>query len=106
MADTPNKNGDGINSLSRDSELTDPPGTVSLSSPAYATFNAAQHKAVTRRAIAVLILAMLMVLYAIGAVAFVLHDIKATDLAKLIAFFSGIQTLAAAAFGFYFAKSQ
>lgn len=87
-------------------ELTDPPGTKPETSEVFRSFNPEQHKAVTRRTIAIIILSILAALYGVGAVAFVAHDLSSDDFVRLIAAFSGIQTLAAAAVGFYFAKGE
>jgi hypothetical protein len=79
------------------------PGT-GLTSPK--VFAPAEHTAKTRRGLAITVLVMLGILYLIGAVSFVAGLISIEKLTGLIAAVSGLQTLAAAAIGFYFAKDR
>lgn len=69
-------------------------------------FEPAEHNAKTRRGIAVMILAVLGAIYITGAVAYIAHGITSEELVQFVAAFSGLQTLAAAAVGFYFAKEK
>ena len=69
-------------------------------------FEPAEHNAKTRRGIAIMILAVLGVIYIAGAVAYIAHGITSEELIQFVAAFSGLQTLAAAAVGFYFAKEK
>ena len=79
------------------------------SGPAYADFpdfNPEQHNASTRRWLAFSILGVLVAMYGVGVTAFMLNAINFEQLTQMIAAFSGLQTLAAAALGFYFAKEK
>ncbi|WP_411699020.1 hypothetical protein [Conyzicola sp.] len=64
------------------------------------------HNATTRRWIAMPIFWTLIGLYLVAAVAFSAGFIDVDGLVRLVAAFSGIQTLCAAIVGFYFAKGD
>lgn len=103
-----NPGGDDAEKVTQANELSDPPGTEPGITPVYSTtaFNPSEHKAKTRRLLALIILIILAILYVLAVGAFILRDINSDQLIGLVAAFSGIQTLAAAAVGFYFAKGD
>lgn len=68
-------------------------------------FDPKRHKAGTRRGLAITAFVVLLAFYAVLLTLFVVNVITLQELTALIAAFSGLQTLTAVAFAFYFAKS-
>lgn len=68
-------------------------------------FDPKKHKADTRKMLALAALGILTVFHAAPLALLAFNVITITELTGVIAAFSGIQTLAAVAFAFYFAKS-
>lgn len=68
-------------------------------------FDPKRHEAGTRRGLAVAALCVLVVFYCTLLLLFTFDVITLQEMTSLIAAFSGLQTLTAVAFAFYFAKS-
>lgn len=69
-------------------------------------FDPVEHNAKTRRILAFTSLGVLVLFYGATFTCFVIDLITLEELTSIIAVFSGLQTLAAAAFGYYFAKDN
>lgn len=94
------------NSSATTPELTD--NSLPVDAPFYRTkpFNAQRVHTNTRRNLAYGALAVLVLFYAAIFIFLILDQIDMDQVVQLIAAFSGLQTLVAAAFGFYFAKDS
>lgn len=68
-------------------------------------FDSKRHKAETRKMLALAALGVLTVFHAAPLTLLAFNVITLSELTGIIAAFSGVQTLAAVAFAFYFAKS-
>lgn len=93
--------------LSPSSELSDeslPAGSGLFPTPTK-KFDSKKHKAGTRKGLAIIAFVVLLAFYAVLLTLFILRRITLEELTALLAAFSGLQTLTAVAFAFYFAKS-
>lgn len=85
--------------------LTDIPGAQQIFE-IKRPFNPAEHNAKTRRILGFTSLGVLGGFYAAILACFITNLITLEELSAVIAAFSGLQTLAAAVFGYYFAKDN